>query len=209
MKKYMDKLKQNIKFNKNLFIFLLVLILVGVGAGALFSMLLNESDKELVYNYLNSFFTNINNNNLQLNTSFLNTLIFTLGYALIIWIFGISIIGILLILPFLFIKAFVLGFSVGSILINFKFKGILISFIYIIPHHVINILIYILVSAYAIMISYRLISSMKNKKVFDFKIIMNRYTYILFFSLTILFSTSLYEALVMPKVLALVIKLLK
>ena len=209
MKKYMDKLKQNIKFNKNLFIFLLVLILVGVGAGALFSMLLNESDKELVSNYLNSFFTNINNNNLQLNTSFLNTLIFTLGYALIIWIFGISIIGILLILPFLFIKAFVLGFSVGSILINFKFKGILISFIYIIPHHVINILIYILVSAYAIMISYRLISSMKNKKVFDFKIIMNRYTYILFFSLTILFSTSLYEALVMPKVLALVIKLLK
>lgn len=209
MKKYMDKLKAKIYFNTNLFVFLLVLVLVGVGAGAILSLILNESDKKLVTEYLNNFMTSVSNGNFQFNISFFNTMIFTLGFALIIWIFGISIVGILLILPFLFIKSFVLGFSIGSILINFKFKGVIVALIYVVPHHVINILIYILVSAYSIMISYRLISSMKCKKAFDFKVFMNRYTFILEFSLLILFATSLYEVFILPRLLGIVINLIK
>lgn len=209
MKKYMDKLKIKIYFNKNLFVFLLVLVLVGVGSGTIFSLILNDGDKKLVTEYLNNFITSISNNKLEFSTSFFNTMIFTLGFALLIWIFGISIIGIVLILPFLFIKAFVLGFSIGSILINFKLKGIIVSLIYIVPHHVINILIYILVSAYAIMISYRLINSMKSKKAFDFKIFMSRYTFILGFSLVVLFITSLYEVFALPRFMSIVINLLK
>lgn len=209
MKKYMDKLKLKIRFNKNLFVFLLVLVLVGVGAGAILSLMLNDVDKKLVTNYLNSFMLNVSNNKLEFNTSFFNTMIFTLGFALVIWIFGISIIGIILILPFLFIKSFVLGFSIGSIILNFKLKGVLISLIYIVPHHVINILIYILISAYAIMISYRLINSMKDKKVFDFKIFMSKYTFILIFSLIILFITCLYETFVLPRFIGFIFNLIK
>lgn len=209
MRKYMDKLKKKIYVNKNLFVFLLVLVLVGVGAGAIFSLILNENDKELVTEYLNNFMTNVSNNKLEFSTSFFNTIIFTLGFTLFIWIFGISIIGIVLILPFLFIKSFVLGFSIGSIMLNFKLKGVLISLIYIVPHHVINILIYILVSAYAIMISYRIFNSMKNKKNFDFKLFMNKYTFILLFSLLILFLTSLYEVFVLPKLISLIFNLIK
>ncbi len=209
MKKYLDKLRGKIYYNKNLFVFLLVLVLVGVGAGAFFSLILNNSDKQMVANYLNDFINNVSANKINDNLSFFNTMIFVLGFALITWVFGISIIGILFILPFLFIKSFVLGFSIGSILINFKFKGILLSFIYIIPHNVVNILIYILVSAYAIMISYRLFDSMKNKKTFDFKIFMSKYLFILIFSLTILFISSLYEVFVLPKVMRFVVNLIK
>ena len=209
MKKYLDKLKTKIYVNKNLFVFLLVLVLVGVGAGAIFSLILNDSDKAMVTEYLNNFMANVSNNKLELTTSFFNTIIFTLGFALFIWIFGISIIGIVLILPFLFIKSFVLGFSIGSIMLNFKFKGVIISLFYIVPHHVINILIYILVSAYAIMVSYKIFNSMKNKKNFDFKIIMNKYTFILIFSFIILFITCLYEVFVLPKVMSVVINLIK
>ncbi len=209
MKKYMDKLRSKIYFNKNLFVFLLVLVLVGVGAGALLSLILSDSDKKLVSDYLNQFMVSVSNKNFNFNVSFFNTLIFTLGYALIIWVFGISIVGILFVIPFLFIKSFVLGFSVGSILLNFKFRGILISLIYIIPHHVINILIYILISAYSIMISYRLFDSMKGKKKFDFKLFMNKYFFILIFSLIILFFSSLYEVFVLPQIMSFVVNLIK
>ena len=209
MKKYLDKLKKKIYFNKNLFIFLLTLVLIGVASGAIFSLLLKDSDKKLVSDYLNEFMLNISNSKMQYKTYFFNNMIFTLGFSLIIWIFGISIIGIILILPFLFIKSFTLGFSIGSILANFKLKGIIISLIYIVPHHVINILIYILISAYAIMISYRMFQSMKDKKIFDFKIIMNKYTFILVFSLVMLFITCLYESFILPEILKLVANLLK
>ena len=209
MKKYMDKLKRRIYFNKNLFLFLIVLVLVGVGAGALFSLILSDGDKKLVTDYLNDFITNISKSNFNFNVSFFNTVIFTLGFALIIWLFGISIIGILFVLPFLFIKSFVLGFSIGSILINFKFKGILLSLAYVVPHHVVNIMVYILISAYSIMISYRLFNKKKKKKNFDFKLFMNKYLFILLFSLSILFISSLYEVFVLPNIMHFIVNLIK
>ena len=209
MKKYLDKLKRKVRFNKNLFVFLFVLVITGLFAGALFSLILSDSDKKMVSDYLNDFLLNLSSDKINFNISFFNTLVFTLGFALIIWIFGISIIGVLLVLPFLFFKSFILGFSVGSILINFKIKGIILSLIYIVPHHAINILIYILISAYSIMISYRMVNCMFKKKSFDFKLFMSKYSFILIFSLIILFITSLYESFILPYVLKFVFNLLK
>ena len=139
MKKYMDKLKSNIRINKNLFVFLVVIIAVGVASGSVFVTVLNDSDKIMVSDYLNNFLNNLNSNNLNYNGTLINTLIFTLGLAILIWLLGISVIGFILILLFLFIKAFALGFSIGSIIINFNFKGILIALAYVIPHHIINL----------------------------------------------------------------------
>ncbi|MBR3199021.1 MAG: stage II sporulation protein M [Bacilli bacterium] len=206
MNKHLDKLKKRLYFNNNLFVFLFVLILVGVGAGALFSTILNTADKHVVSTYLNNFFTQFSG---DMNISFFNNFVFTLGFAFIIWIFGISVIGILLILPFLFFKAFVLGFGIGSILINYKFKGIIFSLICVVPHRVVNLLIYVLISAYALMISYRMIVSMKDRKSFDFRLFMNRYLFILFFSFIILSITSLYESFVLPYFMKFIVNLLK
>lgn len=207
MKKYLNRLKNNVRINKNLFVFLLVLVIVGVGAGAVFSSILSKSDAKMVAEYLKDFMKNVGKENVT--SSLLSTLISRLGLGLIIWIFGISIIGVILIIPIVFIKSFVLGFSIGSIILNFKFKGVLISLIYIVPHHVINMLIYILISAYGIIISTRLFDSMKKKKNFDFKKFMNRYTYILVFSFVILLLTSLYEVYALPKILRFASQLIK
>ena len=209
MKKYLDKLKRKVRFNKNLFVFLFVLVMTGLFAGALFSVILSDSDKKMVSDYLNNFLLNLSSDKINFNISFFNTLVFTLGFALIIWIFGISIIGVLLVLPFLFFKSFILGFSVGSILINFKIKGVILSLIYIVPHHAINLLVYILISAYSIMISYRMVTCMFKKKNFDFKLFMSKYSFILIFSMIILFINSLYESFILPYVLKFVFNLIK
>ena len=208
MKKYMDKLRSNIRINKNLFVFLVVIIAVGVASGSIFVTVLNDSDKTMVSDYLNNFFNNLNSNNLNYSGTLINTLIFTLGLAILIWILGISIIGFILILLFLFIKAFVLGFSIGSIIINFNFKGILIALAYIVPHHIINLMIYLLISSYALVLSYRLISSFTKKKNFDFKGIFNRYLFILGFSLIILLFSALYEVYLAPSLINMIVNIL-
>lgn len=208
MKKYMDKLRSNIRINKNLFVFLVVIIAVGVASGSIFVTVLNDSDKTMVSDYLNNFFNNLNSNNLNYSGTLINTLIFTLGLAILIWILGISVIGFILILLFLFIKAFALGFSVGSIIINFNFKGILIALAYIVPHHIINLMIYLLISSYALVLSYRLISSFTKKKNFDFKGIFNRYLFILGFSLIILLFSVLYEVYLAPSLINMIVNIL-
>lgn len=209
MKKQLDKLIKKVKINKRLFVFLIALVIVGVASGAIFASILSESDKVLVSKYLNNFIDDLRNSKFVNNTSLFNISIFSSGFAFLIWLFGISVIGIVFILPFIFIKSFILGFTIGCIVINFKLKGILISFIYIIPHQIINILIYILVSSYAIIVSMKLIKSLKNKKVFDFKKIMNKYTFILFFSEIVLFASALYETYALPHVIKLAVKLIK
>lgn len=209
MKKYLDKLKKKIKVNSNLFVFLAVLTIVGVASGAIFSSLLSQSDKTLVNTYMNDFFKELETGNVINSSSLINTLTFTSGFTLLIWIFGISIIGIVLIIPFLFFKSFILGFTIGSIITNFKLKGIILSFIYIMPHHIINILIYILISSYGITVSYKLMSSFKNKKVFDFKKIMNKYTFILLFSETLLIISGIYETYAVPQIIKFALKIIK
>ncbi len=208
MKKYMDKLKSNIRINKNLFVFLVVIIAVGMASGSIFVTVLNDSDKMMVSDYLNNFLNNLNSNNLNYNGTLINILIFTLGLAILIWILGISVIGFALILLFLFIKAFSLGFSVASIIINFNFKGILIALAYVVPHHIINLMIYLLISSYALVLSYRLISSFTKKKNFDFKGIFNRYLFILGFSLIILLFSVLYEVYLAPSLINMIVNIL-
>ena len=208
MKKYMDKLKSNIRINKNLFVFLVVIIAVGIAAGSVFVTVLNNEDKVMVSDYLNNFLNNLNSNNLNYSGTLVNTLIFTLGGALLIWLLGISVIGFILILLFLFIKAFALGFSIGSIIINFNFKGILIALAYIVPHHIINMMIFLLISSYALILSYRLINSFTKKKSFEFKGIFNKYLFVLGFSLIILLISVLYEVYGAPKLINLIVSLL-
>ena len=208
MKKYMDKLKSNVRINKNLFVFLVVIIAVGVAAGSIFVTLLNDTDKVMVSDYLNNFLNNLNANNLNYSGTLINTIIFTLGAALLIWLLGISVIGFLLILLFLFIKAFSLGFSIGSIIINFNFKGVLIAGAYIVPHHIINMMIYLLISSYALVLSYRLINSFTKKQTFEFKSVFNRYLFILGFSLIILLISVLYEVYGAPKLINLIVSVL-
>ncbi len=203
MKKYLNFIKSNTRINKNLFIFLIVLVMIGISSGSVFVTFLDGNDKVMVNNYLNDFLNSINLSKLNYSVSLVNTLIFTLGFAIMIWIFGISIVGFLFILIMLFVKSFSLGFSLGSIIINFKFKGILLSFLYIVPHHVINMMVYILLSSYALILSYKLFNSFVKKTTFDFKNIFRKYCFILLFSLIILFLSSLYEVYCVPYLLKL------
>lgn len=209
MKKYMDKLKRNIHVNKNLFVFLLVIVIVGIVSGSLFSAIISTDDKQLVSDYLNSFFNNAEANKLNYDTSIINTLILTIGFALVMWILGISIIGFFIVIFMLFMKAFILGFSISSIIMSFKLKGILLALGYAFPHHIINILVFILLTAYALIVSFKLIKSITSKKPLDFKTIFNRYVTALVVSAILLTLTSLYEVYVVPKVVSFLMGIIK
>ncbi len=209
MKKYMDKLKRNIYINKNLFVFLLVIVIVGIVAGSIFSAIIDSGDKKLVLDYLNSFFDNAKEGKLNYDTSITNTLVFTVGFALLMWLLGVSIIGFFVVIFMLFMKAFILGFSVSSIITAFGFKGILLAFVYAFPHHIINILVFILLTAYALIISFKLIKCITSKKPLDLKHIMRRYVIVLGVSMVLLVLTSLYEVYIVPKLLNIVMSILK
>ena len=205
MKRIWDKLKNKVTLNKTMILFFTALLIIGVIAGSLFTVMLDSSDKTLVKQYLDSFLGHISNQSLDMKSGFINSLFANLGFVLIIWLLGISVIGFPILLFLFFTKAFTIGFTMGSLCLSFGGKGVLYSFLYLFPHQLFNFILYIILFVYAVSLSVKLIMVIFKKKTIDFKPIMNRYCFILGICLIGMFFSSIYESFIVPFLLKLVL----
>ena len=192
----MDKLKQLIKKNNKSILFLFILIIIALLSGAILNIMLNDSDKQLVQESINQFFTNLNSLNYieTIKTGTINHSIF----ILFIWILGFSIIGIPIILFSFFYKVFVLGFSITSIISIYGFKGCLIAVAYVFPHHILNIINYIFLTIISLKVSFSLLYAIIKKRKIDFKPIINQYLLSLIISIVLGIVSVLAEVYLMP-----------
>lgn len=209
MKKYMDKLSKFLNLSKALLIFLLGLLVIGIICGSIFNLIINKNDQVLVNNYLSDFISSINNNKLSILSCFKDSIIFNYSFILIIWILGISIIGLPIVIFMYFGKSFTLGFTIAAIIKNYGIKGCLMSLGYVFPHCVINIFVFSILTLYAMALSIKMTKCIIKWKTIDFKPIMKKYKYILLICLVIVLMTSIYESFIMPKVLKYILSLIK
>ena len=197
----MDKLKKIIKYDKRIMTFLNVIAIIGIITGSIFMVVLNKNDKETVLKAIKDFFENLMNNEFNFTTTFKNTIISNFLFSLIIWIIGISVVGVLVVIFIVFYKSFTLGFTIASIIYTYSIKGCLIALLYIFPHMVINILILLYLSSYSIKLSIILIKSILRKDSFNFKSFINNYLKIYLITLIVLLMSSLYESFIAPVLL--------
>jgi len=209
MKKLFKIINVEFKKNKSLLTFVSILLIIGLITGSLFITILNENDKKLVLETITKYFNQIKLEQVDfvyiLRTSFISNVI----YILFIWLLGISILGIILILFFIFIKSFILGFSISSIIYKYNFKGILLSISYIFPHHIINTIIICFISIYALKVSLSLIQVILTKKQINFKIIMRKYLGVLLISIIFIIISSLIETFITPYFIKLILYFIK
>lgn len=198
MKKVMDKLFKQYRSNRYIYTFLIGLTVIAIITGSIYGTILNSEDSKLVKESLEVFFNQIKSNELQYLEIFKNSVISNIIFILIIWLLGISVIGIPVIVFMYFSKIFIIGFSVTSIIANYNVKGIGISLAYILPHHLINMLTYSLVIIYAFTLSIKIVQAIVKKKTIDFKPIMNRYINVLWISSVIIVGTGIIEVFVTP-----------
>jgi stage II sporulation protein M len=199
MKKIISFLKNETKKNKKVYIFLFVLFIIGVIFGSLFITILDNPDKTLILEQVSSFFDQIKNNNqLSFSKAFSSSIIGNILYIVLVWILGLSIIGIPIILFMLFIRGFILGFSIGTIILKYKLVGIFGSVFYVFPHHIIFSILSIVLSYYAFSLSLMLFISMIKKGNINFKNFINKYLKVLLYSFITVILVSLIEIFISP-----------
>ena len=198
MKKQMDKLKNKTISNKKIIVFLVGLFLIGLIAGSIFITIISKSDQALVKEYIKEFVNKADKNKLNYLEALKNASLSNGLFIVIVWLLGFSIIGIPIVIFMYFSKAFILGFSLSSFILQYKFKGLLLALIYFFPHHVVNILAYTLILIYSLKISFILVNSIIKKKTISFKAIMNRYLFFFAVSIVMVIVASLYECFVVP-----------
>lgn len=208
MNKIKAKVKSILKTRKRTFIFFAVLVILGIIFGSLFITILNESDKQMVTTRITEFFAEVkSNNDTDVLSALKNSLFSNVLSVIMIWLLGISIIGIPLIIVFIFIKTFIFGFSVGGIISVYNIKGIVLSIGYLFPHQFINITVLFILSLISFNLSINFLKNLLTKRTMDFKIWTGRYYKLLLLSLILMIASSLLEVFVSPFILKLVANL--
>ena len=203
-------ISKDLKKNKYKYLFLITVVTIGIISGIICTNILSYNDKKEVIDILKNYFFNLKNNQeINYMNNFFNILGTNFLYLILMFIFGISIIGIILNIFILYFKSFIIGFSLGSIILTYSFKGIIGAIIYMFPHIIINLIIYILVCFYGINLSIKLFKSLFLKKQFNWNEIMKKYFKILGTSSLILLITTLYETFLVNFVMKLFTFLLK
>ncbi|HPF83609.1 MAG TPA: stage II sporulation protein M [Bacilli bacterium] len=208
MKKLMDKFKKYFIVNKKIFFFLSILLIIGIISGTIFSIVITDTDSKSVTDYLANYLDSIKNNSINLFDSFFSSSLSSIMISIIIFLLGLSVIGIPIIFIIFFYKSFIFGFTIGSILINYKVKGILLSIIYMLPHHVINILVLIVFIIYAYIISLSLVKAFFKREEINFKAITYKYLIMFIIVIGINILLSLYGSIIVPKLIKLILPIL-
>ena len=197
MKKIIKKLK-----DKKQFIIIFVICIVAFIIGVLLPSILNEENRKIIQTSLNSFFDTIKNNQLKTNELLFKTLTSNIIIDLILWLLGISIVGIPIVIILLGYKSLSLGFTISSIISTYKLNGVIKALIYIVPN-IINLFIFFVISYYSISFSLMLFNYLFQKKEYNKRIIVNRYLKLLVISIIILIFSSVIETYVVPKLFSL------
>lgn len=151
--------------HSSIFLFIVVLFLMGVIFGAIVVNSMSFTQKEDLFYYLSQFFGQVSDGNVAENNDlFLQSFLHNSKFIGLIWILGISIIGLPIILILLFVKGMVVGFTVGFLVSQMKWKGFMLAFVSILPQNLIIIPVFIIMAAFSVVFSLRMIKRQFIKK---------------------------------------------
>ncbi|WP_078553152.1 stage II sporulation protein M [Bacillus alkalicellulosilyticus] len=193
--------------NRSIYFFTIVLFLVGIVFGAIVVNSLSLTQKNDLYMYLNQFFGQVANGEFaQASTMFTHTFAHYAKYFGLMWILGLSIIGLPVILILLFLKGVVVGFTVGFLVNQMGMSGFLLAFVAVMPQNIILVPAFIIVSVASISFSLKMIRNQfvkrSNQPIFPQFL---RYSLLILCVGALLAIASVIEAYVSPAVMRVVI----
>lgn len=207
IKKYTNTIRR-IFPNKKTNIFVVIILFLGLISGAIFANIIGLNDKALVTDKIKLFIDNINTNSIDSILAFKNSISINLIYLIIIFILGMTLIGIIFNIFILFIKSFIIGFTLASFIITYSYKGLILSASYLLLGQLLFIIVLILLTIYSITFSFKLLKVIfKNPNNNELPKYLKNYCLILIFSIIISLLASLCEVFIFPSLIKLIINI--
>ncbi|WLD91903.1 stage II sporulation protein M [Alkalihalobacillus sp. AL-G] len=191
---------QHLQEHSSLYTFTIVLMMMGIIFGAIIVNSLSSMQKEDLFHYLGRFFGQVSEGEVASSSAmFTQSFFHYLKYIGLIWILGLSIIGLPVILVLLFLKGMVVGFTVGFLVNQMGWQGFLLSFVSVLPQNLILIPSFIFVTTAAVAISMTLIKGQfSNRITIPLMPLIGRYTLTVMMIMIIVAGASFIEAFISP-----------
>jgi stage II sporulation protein M len=187
------------KENLSLYIFVSVLFVMGVIFGALMVNALSLEQKQEVTRYLGSFFHSIDQGlSVDGKIAFWQAFFMHTKWILLIWILGISVVGLPIILILDFFKGVLIGFTVGYMVGQLSWKGMLFALVSVVPQNLIIIPALMISSVAAISFSLYLIKNRFFQQKGSIRQPFANYALVNVLMVALVFGAALFEAFLSP-----------
>ncbi|MCA1022743.1 stage II sporulation protein M [Halobacillus litoralis] len=204
----MRMVKNDVQSHMNIFVFIFVLFLMGIIFGAVIVNSMNFVQKQDLFFYLKQFFEQqASSSGTGRAVLWKDSVLYHVKYMLLLFLLGISVIGMPVITVLLFIKGLVLGFSVGFLVNQMGWYGLLISTVSIAPQNLIIIPVYLIAGSLALIFSLTLCKQLFIRRVHQ--PVMKgfvRYSGLFGALMTVLMVSSVIEVFISNSILELVLK---
>jgi stage II sporulation protein M len=192
-------MKSYMKEHLTLYIFVSVLFIMGVIFGALLVNALSLEQRQDMTQYLGSFFHMIEQGSeTSGSTYFQQAVAMHLKWILLIWVLGLSVIGLPLILVLDFLKGVMIGFTVGYLVGSLSWKGMLFALVSVAPQNLVIIPVIIIGSVSGISFSLYMIKNRFLQRSGSLSQPFMSYSFTTLSLIFMLFGVSLFEAFVTP-----------
>ncbi|GAA3405384.1 stage II sporulation protein M [Paenibacillus hodogayensis] len=182
-----------------LYLFVSVLFVMGVVFGALMVNALSPGQKEEMARHVNSFIQIVDQGNKFGGTAALwDSFALHLKWIGLIWVLGLSVIGLPLIFLLDFLKGVLIGFSVGYLVGQLSWKGMLFAFVSIAPQNLIVIPALVMCSVGACAFSLYIVKNRFMQKRGALYPTFVKYTSSTVVMTALLFGVALFEAYLSP-----------
>ena len=156
-------LVKHIKNNINSYFFLFLAFVVGISAGAFTVNGLSSIQKNELTNYFQGFLQLFENQRVDSNEVLRIAIMDNLRIVIILWVLGVTIIGVPFIYLLIGIRGFITGFTSGFVIDVLGFKGAIFTFLTILPREIIIIPCIIALGVNGINFSINIIKSKSTK----------------------------------------------
>ncbi|WP_085991972.1 stage II sporulation protein M [Oceanobacillus senegalensis] len=155
----------HIKDHATIYLFMIILFLTGIIFGAVIVNSMNFVQKQDLFFYLERFFKQMVDgqsidNVLVLKESFF----YHTKYLILLFLLGLSVIGLPIVWVLLYAKGLVVGFSVGFMVNQLGWKGLLLASLSIAPQNILIIPIYIIAGTLSMIFSLTLLNKLFSRR---------------------------------------------
>lgn len=192
--------------HQSLYWFTIVLFTMGIIFGAVLVNSLPLSQKQELYGFLQYFFNSLSQQGIpETSTHFQQSFGYYAKTVAIMWVLGLSIIGLPMILLMLFLKGVVVGFTVGFLVNQLQWQGVTFAMMGILPQNLLVVPALFIIGVSGISFSLRLIKTRLVSKRDDIMPHFIGYTMLVMCMLGVLTMAALFETFVSPRLMQVVL----
>lgn len=161
-----NQITNHLREHATIYMFMIILFLTGVIFGAIIVNSMNIVQKLDLFFYLERYFGQISaEEQIENQTILMGSFLYHIKYLLLLFVLGLTVIGLPVVWILLFVKGLVVGFSVGFIVNQLGMKGLILASLSIAPQNLLVIPIYIIAGSLSMIFSLTLLGILFNRKV--------------------------------------------